>query len=401
MKILVIPAYYGFGRKKPGASSGTGIFFKDQAAALAEFGHDVSLLHLHFDAEEGIEIEEVHDAGVRCIYIHARPLKVPVNLLYRIALTTWTYGRKLAANRPDIIHAHSYRAGLFARTISMLWNVPYVITEHSSTIKGSLPSYWRLVARWSFSGANRVMAVSGGLAAAMRRYTHREIRVIPNLVRDEFFDTPLRTHFREPAEPFRFLSVGYASPNKGWDILIPAFADLRSRGHNATLRLCGGGEGTDVLRGLAEQLNLTDHIHFTGKVSHQAVKDFMDSCDCHVQASRLETFGIVNIEALALGKPIIMTATDAAGEIVNDRNGLVVPTLNASKLAEAMETLINEWSRYDPQIIREECRSLFSQTRICQLLTDTYWEAISEMTRTPFSEWGNTFAAESRERGTP
>lgn len=370
MRVLVIPGYFGFGGRNASGSSGSGVFFRDQAVALARAGHDTSLLYVHFDATKGRELEVTTDDGVRCLYVHAARLP-RLNSLYRIILMIWAVRRAFTRGTlPEVVHAHVFHALPGAWAVSRAFGIPFVVTEHSSKVRqGSLKFFWRTVARLGYGRAARVIAVSEPLARSLALYTSREVTVIPNLVRDEFFNTPLR---RKPAgQPFTFLSIGYCDPVKGWDLLVRAFAQLTSEGGQDRLVLCGAV--CPELEALVDQLGVRERVRFTGRVEAAAIPQLLSSCDCHVMPSRTETFGIASIEALACGKPIIMTDTDAATMIVGPANGLVVPTDDVRALAEAM-TLMKLRGGYffDPVSIRSACSEAFGSSGTAARIADVY-----------------------------
>ncbi len=366
MRILVVPGYLGFGGRRPSGSSGAGIFFRDQAIAMARAGHEVSLVYVHFDATSGTSIEVTDDEGVRCIFVHAAPWP-KLNSLRRMALAARACRQVLAERPPEIVHAHVFLALPTAWAVARAFGVPYVVTEHSSKVRmGSVRLGWRPVARAGYAMAGAVLAVSDALADAMARYTSREVCVVPNLVRDEFFEVPLGIR---SDGGFTFMSLGSCDPIKGWDLLIRAFAQL-PQGGPTTLVLCGGA-CPDLVE-LAVQLGVRDRVRFTGRVEPGEVVSLLESCDCHVMPSRVETFGIATVEALACGKPVIMSATDAAASIVHSDNGLIVPVGDVGALARAMEFLRHEVHSFDSVAIREACRSRFSGRTITDRIASAY-----------------------------
>lgn len=377
MRIVVIPAHFSYGRAGDDGMAGVGRNVKIEAAALAKFGHDVTLLYTHFDADQGVRVEETEMDGVHCVYVHAKPLPLPGNLIFESVLMMWAFRHFVLPRRPEIIHAYSYRGGLHARPISKLFGIPYLLGEHSPLYYRQLSGFWAKVAKFSFAGAARLIAVSDGLAESLANYTDRSIRVIPNMVREQFLETPVAPTPERPPQPFRFLSVGRSDPIKGWDLLIRAYAELTQDGLAASLELCGGEPGIVKLKRLADELGVGDRVTFLGNLSHEAVLDRIRRCDCHVLASRAETFGIVSIEALALGKPIVMSPTYAARTIIRHENGFIADGFTSRDLAEAMRKVLVHWNGFDSESIRQDCRSRFSEEVICTLLTETYREAIS------------------------
>lgn len=373
MRVLILPAYYGFGRDGD-PDSGHGIFFREQALALANQGHDVTVLHAHFDTTGPAYVRtRIEPNGMREIIVHVPASRLPINIARRAWLLLRAYRASFLDNPPEVIHAHSYPAALSAIPISALTGIPYVITEHSSNLLTGLTHNWRRFARLAYSRASRVLAVSSGLAAAMSRVTPRPVTVVPNLVTAQFLAPP--SPERTANAEFAFVSIGYCHPNKGWDILIEAFAALLKSGVPATLTLCGGQEDCYELLSTVRGLGIADHVRFTGRIGRREVKKQLDAADCHVMPSRFETFGIATIEALACGKPVIMTATAAADELVNTGNGLITPIDDAAVLASAMEWMVGNALIYNPDAIRAECRAKYSEEAVCGLLAGIYEEA--------------------------
>lgn len=370
MRILILPAYYGVGRD--GApDSGHGIFFREQALALANQGHDVTVLHAHFDTQGPAYVKtRVEPNGMREIIVHVPASRLPINIARRAWLLVRAYRASFADDPPEVIHAHSYPAALSAIPISAFTGIPYVITEHSSNLLTGLTNNWRRFARVAYSRASKVLAVSSGLATAMSRVTPRPITVVPNLVTAQFLSSP----GLEPTATaeFGFVSIGYCHPNKGWDILIQAFALLLKSRAQATLTLCGGQDDCHELFDEVHRLGIADNVRFTGRISRREVKAHLDAANCHVMPSRFETFGIATIEALACGKPVIMTATAAAAEIVNPSNGLTTPIGDSAALASAMEWMVNNAASYNQHEIRDACRAKYSETAVCAQLARIY-----------------------------
>jgi glycosyltransferase involved in cell wall biosynthesis len=128
------------------------------------------------------------------------------------------------------------------------------------------------------------------------------------------------------------------APEKGVDVLIEAFARIEDRA--AVLLLVGGGSDSDKCRALVERLGLGERVRFLGmrddmhRLLHSATVVVVPTlCD--------EAFGLVVVEAMACGKPVIVTAAGAMPEIVDSgRCGLVVPKRDAPALARAIDSLL-------------------------------------------------------------
>lgn len=377
MHILILPSWYRTPDKPL-----IGSFFREQAIALAKSGLKISLMFLYTDSTTGTWYEEQDDEGVHAIFIHFQPVKARINRFLIMKAYVTAFRKFFTDDRPDIIHAHSYSAGLWARMIKLFCNVPYVVTEHSTAFGRDLLSVKDAVtARLAFQGADAVVAVSDGLKARISPYCGgKKVFVIPNMVSDNFFeqagplpttgpDTSFNTN---PDSLFRFLSVGYLDNKKGMDVAISAMAKLLAQGHNAQLIIVGGGTELAGLQALTEKLGIASSVVFTGTVPREEVATQMHSCDAFVLASRVETFGIVSIEALACGKPVIMTDTDAARTIINKNNGLVVAIDDTDELCAAMIDVTDNYSSYDPANIAQDCKARFSETAVCNKIRILY-----------------------------
>ena len=102
----------------------------------------------------------------------------------------------------------------------------------------------------------------------------------------------------------------------------------------------------------------------------------MNKCDAFVLPSRYETFGVVYIEALASGKPVIGTFNGGAEDIVNQDVGILVEIDNVKKLSNAMEYIRKNNKEYKPEELRKYCTEKFSANVIIKKIINVYKEVI-------------------------
>ena len=98
----------------------------------------------------------------------------------------------------------------------------------------------------------------------------------------------------------------------------------------------------------------------------------MSLCDVFVLPSKYETFGVVYIEALASGKPVIGAFNGGAEDIINKENGLIVKVNDVDDLGLAMKSIIKNIDSYKPEEIREECIKRFSKKKIINEILEVY-----------------------------
>ena len=369
MHILVLPSWYPT-KENPN----NGIFFAEQAAALAEFGHRVSVVALYGDAPHGLYIEEKTHGRLREFALHYNPLPLHLTYFRIMAAVSGLFSKELSGDRPDLVHVHSFRAARYARALKAFRNIPYVVTEHVSWFeRGLLSEKDRRSAAAGYAHASAVIAVSEGLRDQIAPLSRIPVRVIPNMVDDRFFRTDLKKH---PGEGFRFLSVGSLNRNKGMDVVLDAFSEAFRSGNSLTLTICGDGEERDALERRAAELGLGTIIRFTGQISRAECAEYMSECDAFVLASRVETFGIVLAEAMACGRPVVMTKTGAWRQIVSDSTGIAVDVDDIPALSQAMQSVAGNEGWYDPTEIRAYCRDRFSAQAVCASLTKVYEEVL-------------------------
>jgi glycosyltransferase involved in cell wall biosynthesis len=181
-----------------------------------------------------------------------------------------------------------------------------------------------------------VLAVSHALrdAAAAGVAVHaRRVEFVPNPVRDLTAGHPERTAH---TERFRLLAVGRLSRQKGQDILLRALAIARPDLPPTVLTLVGNGPEEDALRRLADELGITDIVDFAGYSSDPAAH-FRDA-DCFVLASRWEGFGVVLVEALQFGLPLVAADCEfgPSDVITDDRIGTLVAPEDPTALAKGL-----------------------------------------------------------------
>jgi glycosyltransferase involved in cell wall biosynthesis len=259
-----------------------------------------------------------------------------------------------AFGRPDLIHAHNaWLAGTAALVLSRSERLPYCLTEHSTYYsRGLIPErlYPRLREVYAQAGCNLVVSPSLGALLSGMGLLPTGHRVMPNLL-DPYFEAAALVA-PAPQPPVSFLNVAELTEKKGQDILLRAFA--AAFGGDATARLVIAGEGAldEELRRLTETLGIGGRVSFPGRLTRPQVLEAMRACHVFVLPSRVETFGVVVIEAQACGRPVVATVCGGPEDIVTEADGVLVPPGDVEALAEALLSVRRRLSAYDPGRIR-------------------------------------------------
>jgi D-inositol-3-phosphate glycosyltransferase len=143
------------------------------------------------------------------------------------------------------------------------------------------------------------------------------------------------------------LAVGRLDPIKGADLLLESLARMR---HAATLVLVGGNPDGDPeldrLRACAAELGLADRVRLPGAVPHELLTPLYRAADALVIASRYESFGLVAVEALACGTPVVASKVGGLPSVVrDDENGVLVPWRSSQAFAEQLDGLLDDPAR--------------------------------------------------------
>lgn len=367
-----------------------GIFQLQQAAALQRAGFRVGIVgagvitprfllrSYPYEPDDETRGFQIHRRYVRSVLPQRLvPPGRAIALNERVAMATY---REYVARhgKPDVIHAHNFRYGAFmGAAIQRASGVPLIITEHNSEwlrpgMSGPIVPLMREVVQ----AAAATTAVSGGLARAMERTMDvRGIGVLPNIVEREFFTAPLRAA-RSATDAPSFLAIGSLDANKNHASLIEAFAS-RFAGTKAQLRVGGTGPLGASHEQLAERLGVGGQVHLLGHLSRAQVLSEMQQADCLVLTSRHETFGVVLIEANALGVPVIATRAEGPAELVSEANGMLVEIDDTPALANAMTRMAANLGVYRPEALREAAEAGFGEAAFIRRAEDLYARALS------------------------
>ncbi|MGZ8854133.1 MAG: glycosyltransferase [Thermoanaerobaculia bacterium] len=378
MHVLILPSWYNTVDKP---SRGT--FFADQAQSLLRHGLRVGMAFVERRSLSGLtpldllrhhfQVTSGDERGVPTLRMKGWSTFAQTTAgallwaqLTRSLVRSYvdTYGV------PDVIHGHAamwggYTAMLCARDIGR----PYVVTEHSSsilTLRLSRSNRRRVAA--TYRNAARVIAVSRALKVSVDCVAGRSTAdVVPNTVDSDYFNMP--AHPRT-ARPFVFLAVGDLVTSKRTDLLLHAFARLHRAEPQTRLVIVGGGKESGRLQELMHGLDLSDAVEFTGPLTRPAVRQRMWEANALVLPSDFETFGVVLLEAMSTGLPVIATRCGGPEEIVSDGAGTLIDCNDEEGLLHAMSEHIA--GSFDPMHIRNSVIRRFGYPEVARRLCDIY-----------------------------
>lgn len=355
-----------------------GTFVYDQAAALSK-EHNVTVLFFKGDNSKisiagKPEIKETKYGSVTVICLTI-PRFLPVINQVKFLGTAYRFISRsiLASQKIDIIHSHfSYPAGFLGVLLQKRKGIPHVITEHSWLHKHFRSHIHKLCVKYAVNNASVIIAVSSALKRDIERYTSGSVRVIHNTLDISRF------RLKEPVSDLMIragILGGYSNYRKGLDILIRAMA-IQKR---PDIEIHVGGDGIllDSFKKLAADLGVSDNFVFHGSIDPAKVPDFLSSLDFFVLPSRDETFGVVLIEALASGLPVIATKCGGPEEIIDSSTGLLIQVEDVQGLSESIRIMTTDLKNYIGKDIREKVNSAFGPQAFLKHINLIYTELVN------------------------
>lgn len=368
MHILIIPSEHFVTQIQPLG----GIFQYHQAKALNNVGHQIGILSVGYitprylvskyiykkeEKKENINIKREY----KQLYFPHRYIPFKVLKANYIKMADKLYKEYIKEfGIPDIIHAHNFLyAGIIAKFIKDEYGVNYIVTEHSSSFVRNKLSSGKIKSIENVAkNALKVTAVSSSFNNILKEYTKTNIDLLPNIVDDFFFQKKFQNKI---SKNFIFLHIASLDKNKNQELLIKSFEKIAKLNHNVYLNIVGSGYMKKYLESLVKKLDIQKQVNFLGRISQEKVRDEMMKSNCFVLSSNFETFGVVLIEALACGLPLIATECGGPKDIVNKQNGILIKTNNQLELKKAMLYMYENSYKYDREKLRNGAKEKFGE----------------------------------------
>lgn len=251
--------------------------------------------------------------------------------------------------RPDVLHVQCFSAqGIYAAAVAARHRVPLIITLQGETVMDDADIYdhstsLRLGLRGALRAARAVTGCSQFVIDdAVTRFGLPPDKgwVIYNGVEVAGDDKP--TPIDLPFSRY-VLGLGRVVPKKGFDLLLTAFVRVAEDHPEVGLVIAGDGAAHRSLVRQAEALGLADRVVLPGRLNRSQVAWAMANAEVFALPSRVEPFGIVVIEALRAGRPVVVSARGGAPEIVrHEREGLVADPFDAEEFGRALSLLLGD-----------------------------------------------------------
>jgi glycosyltransferase involved in cell wall biosynthesis len=241
--------------------------------------------------------------------------------------------RSLRQFRPHVVLSFCTEVNVIALLATRGLGIPVIVSERSNPRIQPKMLFWKIGRALFYPLSSKVIVQSEMAAKFFSDFLQPKVKIIPNALR-----RPETTHVQKAN---RILAVGRLGKEKGFDLLLQAFAQVHQAHPEWTLRIVGEGGERIALEGLALKLGVSQFVEFPG-LCRNVDKEYAEA-GIFVLSSRYEGFPNVLCEAMAAGLPVV--AFECPGGvseiIVNGRNGLLAELGNITSLARCMERLLD------------------------------------------------------------
>jgi len=386
----------------PRSTGGIAAHVAGLGSALASAGHDVVVLTV---ADRPAELGAKPPERVRVVRtLVDLPWLPPSEAVTRIASANHAVtkaGSRLVGDldgwEPDIVHAHDWQLGWAADSLAARYDVPFVLTmhgtervRHGGQLPLGHPTDINSIEWWLAFQADRMISPTRfiveqlitGFELADDHVTH-----IPNGIDPEQW-RPTHSFGTPPApRPPLVVSWGRVQYEKGFQVLARAMHELRGRVPDVESVIAGRGSYLPELQTQVDVEGVSDIVGLPGYLDDTDLRELVHRAGCVVIPSLYEPFGIVALEALAAGAPLIVARTGGLAELVADTDaGITFEPGNPDDLADAIEQVLtnSELATLLVANARDLVERKYAWTAIARSTSDLYTEVAASGRRVTF-----------------
>jgi D-inositol-3-phosphate glycosyltransferase len=387
-------------------TGGLNVYVRSMACELAGRGHQVDVFTRRTDPDAPETMPMAAECGfngkpsARLVHVDAGPARdiekgaLPSHLdAFEQGVLAFVERERLSY---DVLHSHYWLSGVVAERLKARWGLPHVAMFHTlaevktrSRISEQEPDR-RIEAETSIArNAERVVVASRDEQQSLVRLYGGDadrIAVVPCGVNLDLFQPIAKEEARRQLglhdDDRILLFVGRVEPLKGIDILLGAAAQLEEASDCFVLVIGGDSSARDGemahLRDLASELGITERVNFLGAVDHEKLPAFYSAADVCVMPSFHESFGLVALEAMACGTPVVASRVGGLTATVRDsETGYLIPWHCPEPFAERLELLLGneELRRAFGESAREEVER-FRWGNVAEAVLGLYRELI-------------------------
>jgi len=361
------------------------------AKALVQQNHEVHLFTLDFPGSPNYEEMD----GVK-VYRASTELGHPNFLTWVLLFNHFLTKRMADVTQSidfDVIHVHDWLAAFSGISFKHYLKKPMVLTVHSTEIGRAQglhsPDSFSIngIEWWATYEADRVIVCSQSMKNEICGHFNLpldKVDVIPNAIDTTKYQTSVdrgsvRQRYGVGYGEKLILCVGRLVPQKGIEYFIRAIPIIAKRYPEAKFIIVGEGWSRDLLEAEARSSGQGRKIQFTGFASDQEVINLMTSADALVVPSVYEPFGIVALEGMATGVPVVASKVDGLAEVIeHDRTGVFVYPRSPESIAWGVDQVLSDpgHAKWLTENAKEELRKAYSWEAVAMKTVEVYRKVV-------------------------
>jgi glycogen(starch) synthase len=256
--------------------------------------------------------------------------------------------------RPDVVHGHDWRMGWAADTLSSLFEAPFVLTMHGTErvrhgghLPPGAPSDINSIEWWLAFQSDRLISPTKFMVdqlVSSFELPPELVARVPNGIDPDLWTPPQDAALDGPIEREPLvLSWGRVQFEKGFQVLARAMATVRTRVPDVHCTIAGRGSYQPELQAQIDVEGVSDIVHIAGFVTDAELRELTQRAGCVVIPSLYEPFGLVALEALAAGAPLIVAHTGGLAELIDGTDaGMTFEPGRPDDLARCIERVLND-----------------------------------------------------------
>lgn len=376
-------------------TGGMSVYVRELAREMGSMGHQVDIFtHAWRDDATTVAVLAPRVRLISLTISHRGPLSkaglYPHAGDHAAAIETFC---RRQARAYDLIHSHYWLSGHVGRMLKTRWHRPHAITFHTlGAAKAEIgvgavePTLRLAVEKELVAACDGLLAPCEGEKSNLMHYYRADaarIAMVPGGVDLKRFRPMQKGKARQrlglASHGPLLLSIGRLTPQKGQDRIINALACLD--GDYRPQLMVVGGDGNDDPEGqrlkvIAARAGVQDQTYFIGSVPHHDLPSYYAAADVFVQASHYESFGLVGLEALACGRPVVSTPVGVMATLSRrQRPGIVIADGSPAGLAAGVATAVDRAADWPTPVIRQTAKA-YSWTQAAAAALEAYRTAM-------------------------
>lgn len=371
MKVLMMVSWYS---PKDADVMVSGVFHYEQSVALKKYC-DVRLYY-PFDSDLESPFSESEENG-----LYTYRTRMSRSRVFRILNIIRDFRKIKKEYNPDILHAHvAGMAGKFAVILSRIFKIPLIVTEHNPIELSNFDNV-RQKKNVGKVYRNSLANICVSLDSAVRLkeiFPESDFEVIHNgIINPKEIKSDGNNYRIDGKINCSIVAAFYSKEIKGYQYLLPAIKELKDKGFDIVLHICGGGQFFDEYVQMSKDLGIDDNCVFYGNCDKKKVFSIMRQMDFGISASIFECSGVSVQEMMLAGKPLVVTKSGGANSLVTEETAIVVDRHSVSALTDGISRMIENLDKFDAGKIKEYAYENFEIDMVSRAYMKKYKEIVN------------------------